>query len=95
MAVEGREGMAEEHGCALWPEDYGERLEGFLEMAGLSRRDLAERLGVTESAVSGWLDGAEPTGGEVWALMNLARGVPGGFELLLHGRAGNHGGAEG
>ena len=92
MAVEGREGMDGEHGCALWPEDFGERLERFMEMAGLSRRDLAERLGVTEATVGRWLKGAEPTGGNVWALYQLSRGVPGGFELLLHGHEGEAGG---
>ena len=95
MTSEGREGSAGEHGCALWPEDFGERLERFMEMAGLSRRDLAERLGVTEDTVEEWLNGAEPTGGNVWAMFQLSRGVPGGFELLLHGHAGDEGGAEG
>ena len=85
MAVEGHEGSGEEHGCALWPEDFGERLERFMEMAGLSRRDLAERLGVTEGTVGRWLDGVEPTGGNVWAMFQLSRGVPGGFPLLLYG----------
>lgn len=95
MAIEGREGKAEEHGCALWPEDFGERLERFMEMAGLSRRDLAERLGVTEDTVGRWLKGAEPTGGNVWALYQLSRGVPGGFEMLLHGHTDDEGEAEG
>jgi len=95
MAVEGLEGMAEEHGCALWPEDFGERLKRFMEMAGLSRRDLAERLGVTEGTVGKWLKGAEPIGGNVWALYQLSRGVPGGFELLLHGHTDDEGEAEG
>ena len=95
MAVEGREGMAEEHGCALWPGDFRERLERFMEMAGLSRRDLAERLGVTEDTVGRWLRGAEPTGGNVWAMFQLSRGVPGGFEVLLHGHAHDEGGSEG
>lgn len=85
MAIEGREGSSGEHGCALWPEDFGERLERFMEMAGLSRRDLAERLGVTEDAVGEWLKGAEPTGGDVWAMFQLSLGVPGGFPLLLYG----------
>ena len=85
MAIEGREGSSGERGCALWPEDFGERLERFMEMAGLSRRDLAERLGVTEDAVGKWLKGAEPTGGDVWAMFQLSLGVPGGFPLLLYG----------
>ncbi len=95
MAVEGREGNNGEGGCPPWPEDFGERLERFMEMAGLSRADLAERLEVTEGAVGQWLEGAEPTGGEVWAMFQLSRGVPGGFEVLLHGHAASEGGSEG
>ena len=65
-----------------------------MEMAGLSRRDLAERLGATEDAVQEWLGGAEPSGGEVWAMFQLSRGVPGGFPLLLHGDPSAKVGAE-
>jgi transcriptional regulator with XRE-family HTH domain len=85
MAVEGSEGSAEEHGCALWPEDFGERLQRLMEMADLSRRDLADLLGVRESTVQKWLKGGEPTGGNYWGLMQVAIRVPGGFPLLLYG----------
>ena len=95
MTVEGCEGNGEEHGCSLWPEDFGERLERFMEMAGLSRRDLAEHLGVTADTVGKWLKGVEPTGGNVWAMFQLSRGVPGGFELLLYGHVHDAGEAEG
>ena len=95
MVVEGRAGSAEERGFALWPEDFGERLERFMEMAGLSRKDLGERLGVSEGTVGRWLNGVEPTGGNVWAMFELSRGVPGGFELLLHGHAHDEGEAKG
>ena len=78
-----------------WPEDFGERLERFMEMAGLSRRDLAERLGVTEEIVGEWLKGAEPTAGYVHAMFLLTRGVPGGLELLLHGHTRDQGEAKG
>ncbi len=79
----------------LWPEDYGERLERFMEMAGLSRRDLAERLGVTEEIVGEWLKGAEPTAGYVHAMFLLTREVPGGLELLLHGHTRDEGEVKG
>ena len=95
MAVEGREGNAGERGRTLWPEDFGERLERFMEMAGLSRRGLAERLGVTEDTVGRWLEGVEPSGGNVWAMFRLSRGVPGGLDLLLYGHAHYEGEAEG
>ena len=85
MAVEGPKGSAGERGGALWPEDFGERLERFMKMADLSRRDLAELLGVRESTVQKWLKGGEPTGGNYWGLMQVARHVPGGFPLLLYG----------
>ncbi len=85
MTVEGSEGSAGEHGRALWPEDFGERLQRLMEMAGLSRRDLAELLGVRESTVQKWLKGGEPTGGNYWGLMQEASRVPGGFPLLLYG----------
>ena len=85
MAVGGREGSTEEHRRPLWPDDFGERLERLMEMAELSRRDLAELLGVRESTVQKWLKGGEPTGGNFWGLMELARRVPGGFPLLLYG----------
>ena len=78
-----------------WPEDFGERLESFMEMAGLSRRDLAQRLGVTEEIVGEWLKGAEPTAGYVHAMFLLSGSVPGGFELLLHGHARDEGEAKG
>ena len=85
MAVEESEGSAEEHGCALWPEDFGERLQRLIEMADLPRRDLADLLGVRESTVQKWLKGGEPTGGNYWGLMQVAIRVPGGFPLLLYG----------
>ena len=50
--------------------------------------------GVTEDTVGKWLKGVEPTGGNVWAMFQLSRGVPGGFELLLHGYSGDQDGAE-
>ena len=85
MAVDGRKGSAGERGCALWPEDFGERLERLLKMAELSPQELAELLGVTEPTVRRWLRGGEPKGFNYLAIMKLARGVPGGFNLMLHG----------
>ena len=65
--------------------DFGDRLQRLMEMAGLSRRDLADLLGVRESTVQKWLKGGEAHRGNFWGLMELARRVPGGFPLLICG----------
>ena len=94
MAVEGREEGAEEYRPPPWPEDFGERLERLMAMAGLSRQDLARLFGVTERTVQKWLGGGKPSGGSYWGIMTLARRIPGGFELMLYGDAGPVGGTE-
>lgn len=66
-----------------FPKDFPERLERLKELSGLSWRELAERVGVTPSRVSGWRRGRVPRG---FALLNLARfavEVEGGFETLF------------
>ena len=94
MAVEGREGSTRKQRRPPFPEDFGERLERLMKMAELSRRDLAELFGVTERTVQKWLRGGVPSGGSYWGIMQLARGVPGGFELMLYGDAGSEGEGE-
>ena len=49
----------------LFPEDFGQRLERFIEFAGLSWEEFAERLGAELDRVMEWRKGAIPTGGEV------------------------------
>ena len=49
-----------------FPEDFAERLERLIELAGLSREEFAERLGIDYERVSEWFEGAVLTGGEVW-----------------------------
>ncbi len=42
-----------------------------------------------------WLTGGgKPKGGSYYAIMQLSRAVPGGFELMLYGKAGADGEAE-
>ena len=95
MAIEGREGGAEKRrGGPPFPEGFGERLERLMAMADLSRQDLARLFGVTERTVQKWLNGGTPSGGNYWGIMTLARGIPGGFELMLHGDASRGSGAE-
>ena len=67
----------------LFPEDFGQRLERFTELAGLSWEEFAERLGVELDRVMEWHNGTIPTGGEVWHIMRLAWSVPGGIEIML------------
>ncbi len=67
----------------LFPEDFGERLERLIELAGLSREEFAERLGIEYESVAEWFDGAILTGGEVWHVARLAWSVPGGLEVIL------------
>ena len=85
MAVEGREGSTRRQRRTPFPEDFGERLERLLKMAELSPQELAELLGVTEPTVRRWLRGGEPKGFNYLAIMKLARGVPGGLNLMLYG----------
>ena len=66
-----------------FPEDFGERLERFIELAGLSWEKFAERIGVDVDRVMEWREGAVPTGGEVWHIMRLAWSVPDGIEVML------------
>ena len=71
-----------------WPEDFGERLEGLKELAGLSWLEMAELLGVTDRGALKWRRGGRPSAANLLAIMELARGVPGGYELMLYGDDG-------
>ena len=70
-----------------FPEDFGERLEGLKEMVGVSWGEFAERVGVTERGMLNWRRGGPPSGAYLWSIIELARDVPGGFELILDGDA--------
>ena len=63
-------------------DDLPERLERFREVAGLSWRELASRLGVTDRRVAAWRRGRLPTGDAFYALLLLSAQVPGGLEAL-------------
>lgn len=66
-----------------FPEDFGERLERFIELAGLSWEEFAGRLGIDADRVMECREGAVPTGGEVLPIMRVAWSVPGGIEVML------------
>ena len=70
-------------GEGSYPEDFGERLGRFTELADLSWEEFAQRLGVEYDRVMEWRNGTIPTGGEVWHIMRLAWSAPGGIEVML------------
>ena len=74
-----------------FPEDFGKRLERLKEMTGLSWGEFAELLGVTQRGLLKWRRGGPPSGAYLWAILELASGVPGGFELMLYGDDGAEG----
>ena len=69
----------------LWPEDFGERLERLKKMAGLTWRNLAGTIGVTDRGMLKWRRAGRPSGPSYWALMEFASNFPGGFNLMLGG----------
>ena len=63
-----------------FPKDFAERLERLIELAGLSREEFAERLGIAYDRVTEWFEGAVLTGGEVWHVARLAYSIPGAWK---------------
>ena len=55
-----------------FPPDFPERLERFLEAAGLSWRGLARRLRVSIRCVWRWKKGTKPDPGHLFSLFDLA-----------------------
>ena len=72
-----------------FPEDFGQRLERLKELSGLSWGEFAELLGVTQRGLLKWRRGGPPSGAYFWAIMEVARDLPGGFELMMDGDAGS------
>ena len=54
-----------------------------IKLAGLSREDFGERLGIEYERVAEWFNGAILPGGEVWHVARLAWSVPGGLDVIL------------
>ena len=65
-----------------FPEDFPERLEAFVEAAGLTWRGLARLLKVNARVVRRWKAGAKPGSGHLVCLFNLAAGM-GLLHILL------------
>ena len=55
-----------------FPQDFPERLEAFVEAAGLTWRELARRLKVNARIVRRWRAGAKPGSGHLVNLFDLA-----------------------
>ncbi len=58
-----------------FPQDFPERLEAFVEAAGLSWRELARLLKVNARIVRRWRAGAKPGSGHLVNLFDLAAGM--------------------
>ena len=71
-----------------FPEDFGERLQRLKDMTGLPWGEFAKHLGVTERGLLKWRRGGPPSGAYLWSIIELARDVPGGFDLILDGDVG-------
>ena len=65
------------------PEDFAERLDRLKRASGLSWDAFAEAVGVERKQVLRWRRGTEPSGSAYHALVELARWIPGGIEILL------------
>ena len=68
-----------------WPEDFPQRLERLKGMAGVSWKRMAELVGVTDRGALKWRRGGRPSAAHYLAIMELARDVPGGYDLMMHG----------
>ena len=71
-----------------FPGDFGQRLEGLKQISGLSWGEFAERLGVTQRGLAKWREGRPPSGAYFWAIIELAREIAGGFDLIMDGDVG-------
>ena len=70
-----------------FPEDFAERLERLIELAGLSWEEFAQRLGIDYDRVAQWFEGAELTGGEVWHVARWRGRSPAAWRSLFRVRA--------
>lgn len=67
-----------------FPDDFGERLERLKELTGLSWGGFAALLDVTGTGLRKWRRGAPPSGLYFWAILRVARDMPGGYDLMMH-----------
>ena len=77
-----------EHRPPPFPGDFGERLESLKELSGLSWGEFGRSLGVTQTGMRKWRRGGPPSGAYLWAIIGLARELPGGYDLMMRGDGG-------
>ena len=70
------------------PEDFPERLERLIELAGMSREEFAQGPGIDYDRVAQWFDGAVLTGGEVWHVAGWRIRSPGAWRPSCRRRPG-------
>jgi transcriptional regulator with XRE-family HTH domain len=73
-----------ERGDRSFPTDFPLRLGRLREAAGLSWRQFARQVGADRNTVRCWRKGQRPNAAYVLALFQMARGVPQGYDILLH-----------
>ena len=77
----------QQHSCWLvgdgFPEDFGERLEQFMQVSGLGPRPLGRLLGVSSYRIREWRRGVVPSWGHLSRLLALAEDM-GLLEVLMH-----------
>ncbi len=65
------------------PDDFGRRVETLREASGLTWTGFAEAVGVDRRQVLRWRKGAEPCGGAMLSLVQLALMIDGGLAILI------------
>ena len=68
---------------SAFPKDFPRHLEVFKEMAGMSWRELAKRVGVRYGRLMSWRRGTVPKGEALLSLFRVASTMPGGLETLV------------
>ena len=65
------------------PDDFGRRIEMLKAASGLTWTGFAHAVGADRRQVLRWRDGAEPCGGAMLALVELALMIDGGLAILI------------
>ena len=65
------------------PDDFGRRIERLKEASGLTWTGFAQAVGADRRQVLRWRKGAEPCGGAMLSLVQLALMIEGGLAILI------------
>ena len=65
------------------PDDFGRRIERLKETSGLTWTGFAQAVGADRRQVLRWRKGAEPCGGAMLSLVQLALMIEGGLAILI------------